>query len=112
LAGGFSYDDAFAARMLVSGSPDEPTLHLRVGGRVQGVGFRYFVTRAARRAGVTGWVRNLPDGDVEVLAQGPQDALDALVAEVRQGPRYSRVVRCAVEREASEERFDSFEVRY
>lgn len=92
--------------------PEDPTLRLRVGGRVQGVGFRYFVTRAARRAGVRGWVRNLPDGDVEVLAQGRQDALETLVAEVRQGPRHSRVDRCAVERQASEERFDSFEVRY
>ena len=55
---------------------------------------------------------DLPDGDVEVLAQGAQDALETLVAEVRRGPRYSHVDRCAVERQASDERFDSFEVRY
>ena len=48
-----------------------------VNGRVQGVGFRYFVVREAQSLGLAGWVRNLPDGRVEVLASGPPDIVDA-----------------------------------
>lgn len=66
-------------------------LHALVTGHVQGVGFRWFTVHAAREAGVYGWVRNLPDGDVEVLAQGPREALQRLLASLRQGPRGSRV---------------------
>ena len=57
-----------------------------VAGRVQGVGFRYFVARAARRLGLSGYVRNLPDGTVEVAAAGSRGALDALVALLEKGP--------------------------
>ncbi len=60
-------------------------------GRVQGVGFRWFVTRAAERLGVAGWTRNLPDGRVEVLAQGGVEAMRALASELRTGPRAARV---------------------
>ena len=60
-------------------------------GRVQGVGFRYFVQDAAQREGVRGWVRNLGDGRVEALAQGDADAIARFEAHVRQGPSMSRV---------------------
>lgn len=60
-------------------------------GRVQGVGFRWFVREEARRAGVDGWVRNLPDGTVEVLAAGTPDSVNALVRAVRRGPSAARV---------------------
>jgi acylphosphatase len=63
-----------------------------VSGRVQGVGFRYFVQDAAQREGVRGWVRNLGDGRVEAFAQGDADALARFEARVRQGPSMSRVV--------------------
>lgn len=62
-----------------------------VHGRVQGVGFRWFVEREARILGVAGWVRNNSDGRVEVLAQGTPDQLSALSARLRQGPRAARV---------------------
>lgn len=62
-----------------------------VSGRVQGVGFRYFAVGAVRRLGLCGTVRNLPDGGVEVVAEGPRLRLDALISEVRQGPSAARV---------------------
>ena len=66
-------------------------LRLILRGRVQGVGFRWFVHQAAERCGVSGWVRNLPDGGVEVLAEGVADAVEGLVRAVKSGPRFSRV---------------------
>ncbi len=61
-------------------------VYIWVSGRVQGVGFRYFTVEQARRLGVGGSVRNLPDGRVEVVAEGDRAALEALVAAVRNGP--------------------------
>ncbi len=63
-----------------------------VHGRVQGVGFRYFVVREAEALGVTGWVRNLFDGGVEVLACGRPDVLEVLAGRLWTGPRLARVV--------------------
>jgi acylphosphatase len=60
-------------------------------GRVQGVGFRWFVEAEARTLGLAGWVRNNPDGSVEVLAKGPREQLSALRGRLQQGPRASRV---------------------
>ena len=62
-----------------------------VRGRVQGVGFRWFVEREAHILGITGWVRNNHDGSVEVLAQGTRDQLSGLHGRLREGPRASRV---------------------
>jgi acylphosphatase len=66
-------------------------LRLRISGRVQGVGYRAFLTREAARLGVHGWVRNRLDGSVEALARGPAEALNALVAAAKRGPGGSRV---------------------
>ena len=66
-------------------------VHLLVHGRVQGVGFRHFVTREAQALGLAGTVRNRPDGTVEVEAEGSADALDQLVQAVRRGPVGARV---------------------
>ncbi len=60
--------------------------HLWVRGIVQGVGFRLFTERIAQRLGVAGSARNLPDGRVEVVAEGARPAVEAFVAEVRRGP--------------------------
>ena len=65
-------------------------------GRVQGVFFRDTCRREAERRGVTGWVRNEPDGTVGALFEGPPDAVDALVAWCRQGPPYAEVRRVEV----------------
>jgi acylphosphatase len=62
-----------------------------VRGRVQGVGFRWFVEREAHMLGVAGWVRNNSDGSVEVLAIGSRDQLSGLRSRLRQGPRAARV---------------------
>jgi len=67
-----------------------------VSGRVQGVGYRYFVLLEATRLGLGGWVRNLPDGRVEVMAEGPDDGLLELGASLSTGPRHSQVADLAV----------------
>jgi acylphosphatase len=71
-----------------------------VDGRVQGVGFRYFVVREAQALGLSGWVRNLPDGRVEVLAHGEPDIVDALEGRLWEGPPHARV--SAVEKRDAE----------
>jgi acylphosphatase len=60
-------------------------------GRVQGVGFRWFVEREAHILAIAGWVRNNRDGSVEVLAQGTRDQLSGLRSRLREGPRAARV---------------------
>ena len=62
-----------------------------VRGRVQGVGFRWFVEREAHMLGVAGWVRNNHDGSGEILAQGTRDQLSGLHSRLREGPRAARV---------------------
>lgn len=62
-----------------------------VEGRVQGVGFRYFVVREAQALGLSGWTRNLVDGRVEVLAAGDESALEVLAGRLWEGPRSARV---------------------
>lgn len=66
-------------------------LHFLVQGRVQGVGFRWFVQREASELGLRGWVRNTEEGDVEVVASGTVEDLAELRGSLRQGPRGSRV---------------------
>jgi acylphosphatase len=62
-----------------------------VRGRVQGVGYRYFVMREASALGVTGFARNLPDGTVEVVAEAADDVLDLFEDRLRQGPSFASV---------------------
>ena len=71
--------------------PSMKELHCIVRGRVQMVMYRDFATRNARRLGLAGYAKNLKDGTVEVLAQGPQDKLEALLARLRKGSFLSRV---------------------
>jgi len=66
-------------------------LHLRIRGLVQGVSFRWHTRRIAGSLGLTGWVRNLPDGSVEVMAEGEEDALQNFIAWCRKGPELARV---------------------
>ena len=73
-----------------------------VEGRVQGVGFRYFVRREARSLGLAGWVRNLPDGRVEARAQGEPAALDRLEQALWSGPPHAQV-RGVLSRQISDE---------
>jgi len=80
-----------------------------VQGRVQGVGFRYFAVRAARELGVSGWVRNLPDGTVETMAEGESAAVERYIERLRQGPVASRVDRVIVD-EWTEQGHQTFEI--
>jgi len=85
---------------------------LVVHGRVQGVAFRYFTQRTARRLGVVGWVRNREDGAVEAEASGPEAALEQFIEALRQGPPAARVSDLRVEELASPPRWSEFEIRY
>jgi acylphosphatase len=67
------------------------TYHLRIAGRVQGVGYRDALRREALAIGVTGWVRNRSDGTVEAVLRGAPDSVDAVVAWARRGPPAARV---------------------
>ncbi len=86
-------------------------IHFTVRGRVQGVGFRYFVISEADRLQLTGWVRNCQNGDVEGEAQGPEKVLEKFIGRLEQGPALSRVE--SVTRPQVSERDDSkfFEIK-
>ena len=71
--------------------PDLQTRRYLISGRVQGVGFRWFVEREAALIGVTGWVRNCENGDVEVMATGTHEQHTSLRRKLHDGPRAARV---------------------
>lgn len=73
---------------------DPQRLEIVVSGRVQGVAFRWHTQRMARQLGLTGWVRNQPDGSVRLVAEGPHDRLLALLQWARRGPDRARVDGC------------------
>ena len=83
-----------------------------VRGRVQGVGYRYFALHAARRAGVVGTVRNMPDGTVEAIAEGTRQAIADFRRELQSGPSYAHVSRVdEIEMQATG-RYSGFDVVY
>jgi acylphosphatase len=86
------------------------TVHLRIEGRVQAVGYRAFVERKANLLGLSGWVRNRRDGSVETVLQGAPAAVDAMIELCRSGPPASRVDRVEVVGEGVGA-FDGFDVR-
>ena len=71
--------------------PDREARHVLVSGRVQGVAFRWCTLEEARRLGLAGWVRNLPDGRVEVRCEGPGEGVEALLRFLEGGPGAARV---------------------
>jgi acylphosphatase len=81
-----------------------------VNGRVQGVGFRQQALAEAGRLGLSGWVRNLPDGRVEALAEGEKEAVEALLAWCRHGPRLARVDELKVSWEPHRGEFSDFRI--
>ena len=86
------HGDSFLEQMLTTDpSPAPQARRYLVRGRVQGVGFRWFVEREARTLGIRGWVRNTFDGSVEVMAMGSREQLSLLRQKLRQGPRAARV---------------------
>lgn len=87
-------------------------LHAVVRGRVQGVGFRYFVIQKALSLGLRGYTRNTSDGSVEVLAQGPRPALENLLALLRRGPSAADVREVEVRWGEPSGYFSGFHVRF
>ena len=92
--------------------PDNRCIIVRISGRVQGVGFRDWTQRKANELGLSGWVRNLPGGQVEALFSGPADVVDAMVTACRRGPQSAQVDQVRVTDEAAEPATGAFSARY
>jgi acylphosphatase len=82
-----------------------------IGGRVQGVGFRFFTEAAATREGLDGWVRNLPDGRVEIEVAGDADAIARFDRTVRNGPSGARVSHVQVDETVPSHSQTGFSIR-
>ena len=95
--------------MSVSGGD---STHILVSGRVQGGGYSYFAAARAKMNGILGYVRNLPDGCVEVVAVGPRVALAYFIGDLERGPSSGRVRSCQVAAIPLTEQFSEFSVRY
>ncbi len=86
--------------------------HVHIRGRVQGVNFRYHTMRQARAAGLSGWVRNLPDGRVEAIFEGAKSAVEQLVDWCRAGPSSAQVDHLDVTWETPSSEEGEFRVRF
>ena len=84
--------------------------HLSIHGRVQGVGFRYYVQEEACERGLVGWVRNCPDGSVEAVIQGDKETLEKMIASIHQGPPLARVQRVDVDWRIADPEIKEFEI--
>jgi acylphosphatase len=89
---------------------DNQAFHAQLSGRVQGVGFRYACYTQARQLGLCGWVQNLPNGDVEVWAEGKAEKLENLRQWLRQGPPGARVESLQCESRQPTGRYRAFEI--
>lgn len=92
--------------------PDNQRLHLWVSGRVQGVCFRFYAQREAQELGLSGWITNLPDGRVEIVAEGAREQRDKLAAWCRHGPPYATVAHVDQRDEEATGEFSGFRIRY
>ncbi len=86
-------------------------LHAVIRGRVQGVGFRYYVLKSAQQLKLAGWVRNLPNGQVEVEAQGDEDSLYQFEQLLWKGPHFSNVEEVTCTRSETNSTYEGFQVR-
>ena len=85
-------------------------IEIYVEGVVQGVGFRYFTQRIAKEIGVKGFVKNLPNGNVYIVAQGDEEQLDKFISYVKKGPSASIVKKVTVNRLEDKEKFEDFKI--
>jgi acylphosphatase len=92
-------------------SKEEPCIEFVVDGCVQGVGFRFFTQRVATRLGVRGFVRNLPDGRVQVVARAPTRTLEEFEELLKEGPRLSHVS-AVTRRDHPASEFVGFDIRH
>ncbi len=91
---------------------EQHRIHLTLSGRVQGVGFRYYTYDEATRIGVTGFVRNLRSGDVEVVAEGTRAQLSELIDKVKSGPSFARVTNFQENWEPAKGEFREFRITH
>jgi acylphosphatase len=85
-------------------------IHIKIEGRVQGVGFRYFTKEQAQRLQLTGWVRNTLDGNVEAYAEGPQNDLNIWLSQLQRGPSLAFVTNIQKEWTTAQGKFKNFQV--
>ncbi len=90
---------------------DVKAVRCQISGRVQGVGFRYTARERAADLGLTGWVRNIIGGRVEVFAQGPEPMVDVFITWLHDGPTAARVERMDEVPATPDARFTTFEIR-
>jgi acylphosphatase len=91
---------------------DNKRVHVYLTGRVQGVGFRAFTRRRAKKLGIKGWVKNLADGRVEAVFSGPEKKVERMLELVGQGPNFAKVDNMKSKEEDYKDEFNKFEVRY
>jgi acylphosphatase len=110
----YPHDEVYAIIEAMDQSDEQQNeeLYAVVRGRVQGVGFRYFVIEEAQALGLRGYVRNEGNGDVEVLAQGPRPALERLLTLLRRGPSAARVYDVRTEWREPTLHISGFHIRY
>jgi acylphosphatase len=87
-------------------------VHVFISGRVQGVAFRHYTMKTARSLNLGGWVRNLDDGRVEVLFEGDDAAVDAMLAWCWKGPASAHVTHVDVQEEPFSAQYEDFKIRY
>lgn len=87
-------------------------IHAFISGLVQGVNFRYYTQKKAKELKITGWVRNLKDGRVEVVAEGDKYAIEEFIRFLKVGPPLARVLSCEIEKEEFKGEFKDFEIIY
>lgn len=90
---------------------NEQAIHAWVSGKVQGVYYRASTAKKAKALELTGWVKNLDDGRVELFAQGPENQIEKLLSWCEQGPILARVANIDTERVELDTHLDTFEVR-
>jgi acylphosphatase len=110
--GGYSVSGFIGGEPRAAMVSEKASLIVRVIGRVQGVGFRYFTERVAEEIGLAGYVMNRSDGTVEVMAEGERGALEQLLEHLKQGPSGARVEKVEESWGAYTGRFASFNVRF
>jgi acylphosphatase len=86
--------------------------HIKIHGKVQGVGYRFFATRVARRLGLKGWIQNNRDATVEAMVEGEKNVIDEWLEELKEGPRYAEVTNIDQETMPFSGKLPDFDVKF
>ena len=86
--------------------------HILVSGLVQGVFFRAHTTEEAKRLGLTGWVRNLPDGRVEAVFEGEKEKIQEMIRWAKKGPKFATVDKVDIEWQEYQGEYNNFKIKY